>query len=240
MINQIKDVIDIIKSQDINGCITGSSLIGYFENQDVDVFVYDEHSFRKVLFFMIHNDMFNIPNSSEKWKLDNYLTGKLNLFEKYDLLTIKFLYNTCVYVNIIIKKDCNNIFSVLSSFDMNFLTIGIDIYTGKILNINDDLNASWNKWNVNYYSSDNWSFGKFTRQFIRCIKYQKRGYDTDNVVRKYIELINDKCKSMHMHLEKSKLYYGMLMNLSDIMDKWLSEHFIDDTQIQKLTELSRL
>ena len=41
MKEQISNVIDFLKGTDVAGCITGSCLLGYFEGQDVDVFLYN-------------------------------------------------------------------------------------------------------------------------------------------------------------------------------------------------------
>ena len=40
MKEQINSAIEWIKTQDIEGCITGSCLLEYFEGQDIDVFCY--------------------------------------------------------------------------------------------------------------------------------------------------------------------------------------------------------
>ena len=47
MREQIDNAIALIKQQDINGCITGSCLLDYFQGQDIDIFVYDKSRDRK-------------------------------------------------------------------------------------------------------------------------------------------------------------------------------------------------
>ena len=54
MKQQIENSIDWIKEQDVDGCITGSCLLDYFEGQDVDVFLYNEKSFTKLFYAMYH------------------------------------------------------------------------------------------------------------------------------------------------------------------------------------------
>ena len=116
MKEQINNAIEWIKQQPVKGCITGSCLLDYFEGQDVDVFMYDEKSFQKLLFAMHHNSMFTQIDPIEKWKFDQYINKNQDPYFK-GLLTIKFDYNTCVSTNIVLKKRCQDIFSVLSSFD---------------------------------------------------------------------------------------------------------------------------
>jgi hypothetical protein len=49
MKEQIENCIEILKKQEINGCITGSCLLDYFEGQDIDLFTYDKASLVYVL-----------------------------------------------------------------------------------------------------------------------------------------------------------------------------------------------
>lgn len=55
----INKAIDWLKEQDIDGCITGSALLDYYEGQDIDLFVYNESSFTKILYGMKHNQCFS-------------------------------------------------------------------------------------------------------------------------------------------------------------------------------------
>ena len=75
MKENIEKAIAWLKEQPVKGCITGSCLLGYFEgeNQDIDLFVYDEKSFNKILFAMYHNDLFQILDPLEKWKFEQYI-----------------------------------------------------------------------------------------------------------------------------------------------------------------------
>ena len=45
MKEQVEAVVNWAKEQPIEGCITGSCLLGYFEGQDVDIFTYGEKIF---------------------------------------------------------------------------------------------------------------------------------------------------------------------------------------------------
>src|SRR5690606_12453925 len=129
-------------------------LLEIFENekntQDVDIFVYDEKSFTKLLFAMYHNPMFTILDPLEKWKFEQFINKNESTFYKFGLITIKFTYNTCIPINIVLKKNCINIFSVLSSFDMDIIAKGYDIETKQFMNLSENGDtkiATWNKWN---------------------------------------------------------------------------------------------
>jgi len=247
MKEQIKESLEWIKKQPIKGCITGSSLLEYFEGQDVDVFVYDEKSFQKILFAMHHNEMFTILDPLEAWKFDQYISKDESTFYKFGLVTIKFNYNTCVPINIILKKKCQDIFSVLSSFDLDIISIGYDIETKQTLNLSENLPGkivTWNKWNTAFYSGEIWKISRLLRQLERCFKYYKRGYNTDLVVIKYIELLNrlqdfeSIFKSENFN-EKLKITQENTIIVKQICELWLKTHEISDEQIELLTAKTR-
>jgi len=236
--------VEWLKEQPVKGCITGSCLLDYYEGQDVDIFIYDQKSFTKILFAMYHSDKFQILDPLEKWKFDQYINKNQDSFGKFGLVTIKFDFNTCVPVNIILKKRCFDIFSVLSSFDMDIIAKGYDIETKQSLDLsegNDDKVATWNKWNTNYYSTEIWQISRILRQLERCFKYHKRGYNVDAVVTKYIELI-DKIQTF-TNIFHSANFDATLKIKKDntrvvrlICEKWLETHEISDDQIKLLTE----
>lgn len=244
MKENIDNAIKWIKEQPIDGCITGSILLDYFENADVDVFVYDEKSFNKILFAMHHNDMFQILDPLEKWKFEKYINDT-NGKATWGITTIKFAYNTCIPINIILKKHCYNIFSVLSSFDMDIICKGFDIKSKQMLDLTGDSTtakiASWNKWNPVFYNPELWEISRVLRQLERVIKYYKRGYNTDNVVLKYIDLINAIQKYQNIFnsdnfSEKLKIKKENTKVVKKICKKWLETHEITDEHLQLLKE----
>lgn len=242
MKENINQVIEWLKEQPIKGCITGSCLLDYFEGQDVDIFVYDEKSFTKLLFAMYHNDMFTILDPLEKWKFEQYINKNQDSFYKFGLVTIKFTYNTCVPVNIVLKKHCKNIFSVMSSFDMDIIAKGYDIETKQFLDLSEnkgDKVITWNKWNTAFYSDEIWQINRILRQLERCFKYYKRGYDVDNVVRKYIELIGKlqdftNIFSSENFNNKLKVTQENTLIVKRICEIWLETHEITDKEIELL------
>lgn len=249
MKEQINNAIDWVKEQPIKGCITGSCLLDYFEGQDIDIFVYDEKSFNKILFAMHHNNMFTQLDKLEKWKFDQYINRNNSTFYKFGMITIKFNYNTCVEINVILKKKCEDIFAVLSSFDLDIICKGFDIQTKKYLDLSEglpDKTATWNKWNTAYYSNEIWAISRILRQLTRCLKYHHRGYNTDAIVLKYIELIEtlqeyESIFNSEIFNDKLKVTQENTKVVKQLCVKWLETHDITEDQLilmeQKIKEI---
>lgn len=242
MKEQIDNAIAWIKEQPIKGCITGSCLLDYFENQDVDIFVYDEKSFNKLLFAMHHSPMFQILDPLEKWKFEQYINKNGDTFKKFGLITIKFTYNTCIPINIILKKQSKDIFSVLSSFDLDIICVGYDIETKQLLDLSEHLpnkTATWNKWNPAFYDPEIWEINRLLRQLERVFKYHKRGYNTDPILLKYMELIDQiqefqNIFSSAAYSEKLNMNKANTKIIKQICEIWLETHEITDKQIELL------
>ncbi len=239
----INNAVDWIKSQDIRACITGSVLLDYFEGQDIDVFTYDEASFTKLLYSMHFNPMFQLLEPIEKWKFEEYTNSKKSSLHKLGLITVKFKYNLSVDVNVIYKTKDTNLFNVLSSFDMDIIAKGYDIQTKQYLDLsgNNGKIASWNRWNTTFYAEDVWSINKLLRQFERCIKYHKRGYNTDALVIKYIELL-DKLLNYHSIFNSNNFNDKLIIMkdngkiLKQILEKWLQDHSLTDKELELLQQ----
>lgn len=242
MKEQIDNAIEWIKEQPIKGCITGSSLLEYFEDQDVDVFTYDEKSFQKMLFAMHHSDKFTIMDPLENWKFQQYIDKNESSFFKFGMITIKFTYNTCIPINVIFKKRAKDIFSVLSSFDLDIICKGYDIETKQFLDLSENLpdkKATWNKWNTTYYSNEVWAMGRLLRQLSRCFKYHKRGYDTDLLVIKYLEILDrlEKFESIfasESFNDKLSITKENTIIIKQICEVWLETHEINEAQLELL------
>lgn len=193
MKEQIDNAIELLKKQEINGCITGSCLLDYFEGQDIDLFTYDKASFTKLLYFMYYNPMFNILDPLEKHKFEEFTNEDKSSLDSLGLITIKFKYNLCVDVNVIFKKFNKTCFDVVSNFDLDIITTAYDIKTGKTISLRESTGkvGTWNKWNGTFYKCNFWGTKRLLRQFERVIKYTQRGYDLTSVTDKYIEIIEE-------------------------------------------------
>lgn len=224
MREQINNALELLKKQDVNGCITGSVLLDYFEGADIDVFVYDKSSFNKLLFFMHYNPLFNILDPLEQHKFDEYINEDKSSLESIGLITIKFKYNLCIDVNVVFKKFHKNIFDVLSNFDLDIISNGYDIKTGNYLSLRTTtgLEGTWNKWNTSYYKSDLWSCKRLLRQFSRVVKYTERGYNLDSVTDKYISLIEEILSKDNIYkTEKGTLFHEKTQKEFEIVLKIL-------------------
>lgn len=228
MQEQINAAIELLKKQDIQGCITGSCLLDYFPGQDIDVFVYSETDLNKILFYMKYNPLFQILDPLEKYKFDEYINkGKSSLY-KIGLITIKFKYNLSVDVNIVFRKTNNNIFDVISNFDISLICKGYDIKTGKTLDLSDynnDKVGTWNCWNKSFYNPDMWDCKRFMRQFERVIKYEQRGYNLESVTDKYIELVDQMLELEDIYkTEKGHEFYTKTRKEFELISAILKEY----------------
>jgi hypothetical protein len=242
MKKQIESAIEWIKEQDhIKGVITGSCLLDYFEGQDVDIFLYDKESFTKLFYAMYYNDMFQLSEEGEEWKATGFMESGIPY--KLKIFTVKFRYNTCIPINIIFKEGKDSIYNVLASFDMSIVCKGFDLQTKQSLDITNGSDktkiASWNRYNTNYYDPRLWQANMLLRQVSRIVKYYKRGYNTDPLAEKYIEIIDDinklqnifKSNKFEEILDKSRRNTKLIKS---VLKKWLETHEITNDGLELL------
>ena len=248
MEQQIQNAVNWIKGQEIDGCLTGSCLLGYFEGQDIDIFTYNEAAFTKLLYSMYHNPLFLLIEPIEKWKFKDWTESSYKgSLKKLGLVTIKFKYNMCVDVNIIYKEKNHSIFDVLSNFDLDIICVGYDLKTKKTLDLSEhlpDKTATWNKWNRAFYNPNIWNLGRVLRQFERVVKYYKRGYNTDLLALKYKSILTEMLEyenifSSEKMDEKVALVKKNSEILIKILDKWLETHILTDTESDLLKQAIR-
>jgi hypothetical protein len=244
METQMNNAIAFLKEQDVNGCITGSCMLKYFDGADVDIFTYDEAAFTKLLFTLYHNKMFLLIDPIEKWKFEDWVSNPYKgSLKKLGLITIKFKYNMAIDVNIIFKEKNNSIFDVLSTFDLDIIAIGYDLKSKKTLNLSEGKGniATWNKWNKAFYNNNIWAVSRLMRQFERVVKYHNRGYNTDEVALKYKEILNSMLEYENIFnsqkvddkVESVKKNSKILIK---IIDLWLLNHTISETELELLRE----
>ncbi len=245
MEKQFNNVLDYLKTIKIKACITGSCMLGYQEgwNQDIDVFAFSEKSFTKLYYTLRLNPMFQILDKKELWKANSFEERDFNNKGWGGVTTIKMTYNTCIPINIILKKNASSIFNVLSSFDMNIICKGYDLETKQYLDLTDGSQiskiADINKWNFSFSSNEVWEISRILRQMERCFKYHKRGYNTDPLVIKYIELI-DKLQDYQSVFdsvnfnENLKITQENTLIVKKICEVWLEAHEITEQQLEIL------
>ena len=235
----MNDAIDWLKKQKLKGAITGSCMLDYFEGSDVDWFAYDEKSFTQMFYAMYYDKMFTMLDPIERWKANKFMEN--NDKRPFGILTLKFMWNTCLPVNIILKKGCTNVFDIISSFDMDIVCKAYDTNTQQLLDLTNNSTqtktADWNRWNTAFYDPEIWEMSRILRQFDRIVKYHKRGYNTDNVALKYIELIDNIQEYQNIFnsdnfTEKLKITKENTKIMKQILEKWLESHEISDEELE--------
>lgn len=238
-------LIEYLKNLEVDGCITGSALLGqYFPGADVDFFCYSDKAFIKMFYQLYHDPKFQILSKLEAWKADQFMNSESKDF-KFGIQTIKFTYNTCIELNIIRKVKCNNAFSVISSFDMDIVAKAWDNSSKQYLDLSGDSHktniANINKWNPKYNSNEIWDISRILRQFERVCKYYKRGYDTDNVAKEYLKIIDrlqeyQSVFSSETFNDKLQLLKDNTIIIKQIIEVWLKNHEISDKELELLQQ----
>lgn len=243
MKEHFESAVDILKKQQVNGCITGSCMLEFNENwnQDIDLFVYDKASFTKILWFMYYNPMFTILDPLENHKFRDFVDNDKSSLEQLGLITIKFKYNLLVDVNVIYKKFHKTCFDVISNFDLDIVTTAYDIRTGKTLTLRETTGkeGTWNTWNPTFYQPDFWSTKRLLRQFERVIKYTERGYNLTSVTDKYISIVEDIISTENYYKsEKGLKYFEDTMEQFEVVLKilqtWKKDQKISPEQLKTL------
>ena len=248
MKNQMNNAISYLKEQDINGCITGSCMLKYFEGADVDIFTYDEAAFTKLIFTLYHNPMFLLIEPMEKWKFEDWTTNPYKgSLKKLGLISIKFKYNMSIDVNIVFKEKNHTIFDVLSTFDMDIISIGYDLKTKKTLDLSEHIEgkATWNKWNKSFYNPNIWAVSRILRQFERVVKYYNRGYNTDEITLKYKEILQSMLdyENIFSSIKVNEKVESVKTNskiLIKILDKWLETHLLTEEELELIKATIKL
>lgn len=243
--DEIKSTIEIIKRTDINGCITGSSMLDedfdmWESVPDVDVFVFAEPQLGYAINLLMNKYGFEPATAGEEWKIKRIFNRGMQ--RNASLQTIK-LKSGDVTVNITWKYGKTTMASVLASFDMSIIMVGYDIKhkfgmdmrTAQTAGIFDDKDGKWSSsprvavpnplrdQDVDMYGTEMW-----VRQFDRVIKYWNRGFDTREMARFYIRLINQVIETGKLfNSEKAENSFNGFVEtyepLRDKMVKWLED-----------------
>ena len=242
---KIRNTIELLKDTDINGCITGSSMIPDVDFDewdsvpDIDLFVYTDMQLLYASCVLMFKHDFEPLNEGEKWKLERIKTKGMQ--DKAALTTLK-LVKDGVVVNITYKKYKNNIMSVLASFDMSCIMIGYDIPFGwgidmrtRDVKVFEDRKHRWSDDpNVSVpnpmrkQEADRYTTAMWVRQFDRVIKYWNRGVDTRPMARFYIDLINEVIETGSVFQSERDIagyeeFVEMYAPLRDRMVQWLED-----------------
>ena len=244
MREKIKEVIDLLKGSQINGCITGSSMLDadfdmWSEKPDIDLFVYTDSSLLSAVNWLMYKHGFEPANDGERWKLDRIIEHGI---QRNSALASAKVERDGVTVNVVYKKGKSTVFDVLASFDMSIIMVGYDIRTKVTIDLRvgwpgmvDDPESRWStspmiavpnpirKQDVDMYGVEMW-----VRQWSRVIKYWNRGFDTRPMAEFYCRLISGViAKGQLFASEKSENAYNSFCDtykpLQEKMQAWLDE-----------------
>lgn len=240
---KIRWAIEVLKQQDINGCITGSTLLDcdfdtWDKAPDIDIFVYTEQELIRTIGLlelklgMIPGKGSEASNRQEKWKLDR-LRKYGGTTKKFNLTTASFYAdmgdNHIIVVNVTNKKNCENILQVLGSFDMSIIMRGYDIHSHFWLDIRTEpVNVAQPNL-LRSHDAELWTVSKWIRQWDRVIKYYNRGFDTRPMARFYLELIDEALAGGELFTtEKGKETYAQFavefLQVKEVIKEWLEVH----------------
>ena len=206
--DKVADAIELIKTLDIDGCITGSCLLDGFDPEgwgtvpDIDVFVFGEselvHAIDLAQYALLMTPGSGTERSrkQEEWKLARLKQAGLNY--KIGITTYKF-HCDGVIVNFTYKQrkfhgrwiPILDTPGVLQSFDMSFLMQGYDIkhHVMYDMRTGDPKIATPNP--LRDHDCVMWTVAKWVRQFDRVVKYYNRGFDTRPMAKFYLDMIDE-------------------------------------------------
>lgn len=206
--DKVAAAIELIKTLDIDGCITGSCLLDGFDPEgwgtvpDIDVFVFGEselvHAIDLAQYALLMTPGSGTERSrkQEEWKLARLKQAGLNY--KIGITTYKF-HCDGVIVNFTYKQrkfhgrwiPILDTPGVLQSFDMSFLMQGYDIkhHVMYDMRTGDPRIATPNP--LRDHDCVMWTVAKWVRQFDRVVKYYNRGFDTRPMAKFYLDMIDE-------------------------------------------------
>lgn len=206
--NKVEAAIDLVKTLNIDGCITGSCLLPDFDPEgwgtepDIDVFVFGENELVSAIEIARHA-LKMIPGSGtdrtrkqEEWKLARLKQAGLN--QRLGITTYKFWCDG-VILNFTFKQrkfhgrwiPILDTPGVLQSFDMSIVMQGYDIkhHVMYDMRVGDPHVAIPNP--LRDQDCVMWTVAKWVRQFDRVVKYYNRGFDTRPMAKFYLDMIDE-------------------------------------------------
>lgn len=248
MTEKIHETIEFLKTTDIDGCITGSSMLPdedfdlWASQPDVDLFVYSDNQLIDAVAKLQYGYGWQPMSAGEEWKLERTRNHDNSKDYRTKLSTVK-LTKDGVIINVTRKYNKNTMFDVLASFDMSIIMIGYDIRKHVLL----DLRCGWpemvhedpeNRWSndprvavpnpLRNQDVDMYTVRMWVRQYARVEKYWDRGFDTRPMAEFYIDCIEKViAKGQLFDSEKSEIAYDefvtLFQPLADRMKAWLEE-----------------
>ena len=248
MKEKVAFMIEIAKSLDIHGCITGSCFLPGFDpdvwgsTPDVDVFVYSEDDLVHAISLAMETLCMTPGTGSsrsekqERWKIERLFENGLNY--KTGLVTYKFnaagvVLNFSYKMRKLMGRWCpiSTAPDVLMSFDMSIVMQAYDIKSHVKFDLRPD-NVPLTTAIVNPLRKQDtmmWTVAKWVRQFDRVVKYYNRGFDTRPVARTYIKWIDECIEAgclfdSEESIEAFEKFGNEFLQKRAMIADWLEEH----------------
>ncbi len=201
-------LIEVLKTTDIKGCITGSCMLESFDpdewdtEPDVDLFVFSETELQHAIDVARYALGMKLGKGDtrtamqEEWKYGRLRKSGVN--RKIGITTYTLYYDG-VKLNVTFKMTkvdnkwvpVHTTEGVLQTFDMSICMIGYDIPTHVLHDCRfGDVNTAIPN-PLREYDCEMWTVRKWVRQFDRVVKYYNRGFDTRPMARFYLKMINE-------------------------------------------------
>ena len=248
---KLKQEQDRILDTDIQGCITGSSLMDadfdrWDVTPDIDVFTYSPYAFVHAIDVIEYKLGYQpggdaiTTDAGERWKASK---ARLSGRGTGDLVTCKFRKDGIV-VNVSNRKMQRSAMDVITNFDMSIVLQAIDIPSGAPIDFRDAkakndvaeiIGTKGGSTEVavpnpfRSFDGTTWNAKKWLRQWDRVIKYANRGYDTLPMAKFYKHMIREVTEGGCLFkTEKSKQNYEeFVKEFSELevkIDAWIGEH----------------
>ena len=231
--------IELLKTTDINGCITGSSLWAYDTDisswdSDVDIFCYSTEAFIDAV-SQIKALGWRLASKGEEWKWNRTIKrGFKKTKGGQPMCTLKLDKDGWPQVNISIKPYQECVCDVITAFDQTCIMAGWDIKKHIML----DLRDMWtgDKWTsmlnpLRDQDYEAYEVKTWLRQTDRLAKYHSRGFDVSLATRGYIDMIDGVCEigNLFPTSEASVLFFEEttkeFKDIADRLRKFLAEEY---------------
>ena len=207
----IERKIEEIAGTGINGCVTGSCLLAYdspvpvemWETEtDIDVFTYTHAAWISAVEKLLSGGYsFGPVGASDRVAKRNQVKWSRQLHDinsKGWLHTIEVNAGDGITVNLSFKKDKNDILNVLGSFDTTAVMQGIDIPSGKKIDLREVVGRDKHvaepnpiRWTSIIEDASTWRATMMMRQWDRVIKLNGRGIDTMPLAYAYKKMLEE-------------------------------------------------
>lgn len=226
---------------DVDGCITGSSVAVVLDGMDdveewesapdVDLFAYSRES--QIVAIMKLRELGYKPGkgseasrAQEEWKISRILHGRNSKDNKISSVTLT---DGSVKVNVTFKAGCTTLARVLESFDMTCIMAGFDIGSGVGLDLRGENRRTATRNPLRSYECSMWNVAHWVRQWDRVLKYYDRGFDTRPMARFYLEAIDEVLAEGRLFTSESynKMYDDYSREFAEMRDRietWMEEH----------------